>query len=58
MIQLTPHTPSVRAQLVARRTYQRPLTAEGTVFETWEQTVDRVIGHQKWLWERARRAVV
>ena len=54
MIQLTPHTPSVRAQLVARRTYQRPLNAEGTVFETWEQTVDRVIGHQKWLWERAR----
>ena len=57
MIQLTPHTPSIRAQLVARRTYQRPLNAEGTVFETWEQTVDRVIGHQKWLWERARDGV-
>ncbi len=23
------------------------------MFETWEQTVDRVIGHQRWLWERA-----
>jgi adenosylcobalamin-dependent ribonucleoside-triphosphate reductase len=50
---ITPHTPSVRAQLVARRTYQRPLNVEGTVFETWEQTTDRVISHQRWLWERA-----
>ncbi len=44
---------SVRAQIVPRRTYNRPLNAEGTLFETWEQTVDRVIGHQRWLWERA-----
>ncbi len=44
---------SVRAQIVTRRTYNRPLNAEGTLFETWEQTVDRVIGHQRWLWERA-----
>jgi len=44
---------SVRAQIVTRRTYNRPLNSEGTLFETWEQTVDRVIGHQRWLWERA-----
>ncbi|CAB4139110.1 RTPR, ribonucleoside-triphosphate reductase, adenosylcobalamin-dependent [uncultured Caudovirales phage] len=47
-------TPTFRAQLVTRRTYNRPLNAEGTVFETWDQTVDRVIGHQRWLWERAQ----
>lgn len=42
--------PSIRAQVITRRTYNRP-TPDG--FETWEQTVDRVIGHQRWLWERA-----
>jgi len=26
----------------------------GTDFETWEQTIGRVISHQKWLWERAK----
>lgn len=46
--------PSFRAQLVTRRTYNRPLDEEGKTFETWEQTVDRVIGHQRWLWERAQ----
>lgn len=46
-------TPSLRAQVVTRRTYNRPLDEDGKVFETWEQTVDRVIGHQRWLWERA-----
>jgi ribonucleoside-triphosphate reductase len=45
---------STRAQIVTRRTYNRPLNAEGTEFETWDQTVDRVIGHQQWLWERAQ----
>lgn len=44
---------STRAEVIARRTYNRPLNDEGTVFETWEQTVDRVIGHQRWLWRRA-----
>lgn len=43
---------SFRSKVVTRRTYNRHLNAEGTVFETWEQTVDRVIGHQQWLWER------
>ena len=46
-------TPSARAQIITRRTYNRPLDEEGTKFETWEQTVDRVIEHQAWLWERA-----
>ncbi len=46
---------SLRSQLLIRRTYSRPLDDAGTVFETFEQTVDRVIGHQKWLWERAKK---
>ena len=41
---------SVRAQVITRRTYNRPLN-EG--YETWEQTVARVIEHQRWLWTRA-----
>lgn len=40
--------------MVRRRTYSRPLDNEGRRFETWEQTVDRVIGHQRWLWTRAK----
>lgn len=44
---------SLRSKLITRRTYNRPLNDEGTVFETFEQTVDRVIGHQEWLWNRA-----
>lgn len=47
------NNPSLRAQLITRRTYNRPLDDQGTVFETWEQTVARVIEHQTWLWERA-----
>jgi adenosylcobalamin-dependent ribonucleoside-triphosphate reductase len=47
--------PSVRANVVTRRTYSRPLDEAGTLFETWPQVVDRVISHQKWLWERARK---
>jgi ribonucleoside-triphosphate reductase len=45
---------STRAQIITRRTYNRPLNSEGTEFETWEQTIGRVISHQKWLWERAK----
>jgi len=45
---------SLRSKLLARRTYNRPLDDQGKRFETWEQTIDRVIGHQKWLWERAK----
>lgn len=46
-------TPSTRAQIVTRRTYNRVLDPDNNIFESWEQTVDRVIGHQRWLWERA-----
>lgn len=46
-------TPTDRAMAIALRTYHRPL--EGTSqLETWEQVVDRVVSHQKWLWVRAK----
>jgi ribonucleoside-triphosphate reductase len=45
---------STRAQVITRRTYNRPLNKKGTKFETWEQTIGRVIAHQVWLWERAK----
>ena len=44
-------TPSIRAQVITRRTYNRP-TPWG--YETWEQTVARVIEHQRWLWQRSK----
>ena len=47
---------SARAEIITRRTYNRPKNEEGTVFETWEETIDRVIGHQEWLWKRAKKA--
>ena len=47
--------PSVRAQVITRRTYNRPVDDTGRNFETWEQTIERVIDHQQWLWERAVR---
>ena len=46
--------PSVRAQVITRRTYSRPLDDKDETYETWEQTIDRVIEHQKWLWTRAK----
>lgn len=49
---------SLRSQLLLRRTYNRPLDDEGKKFETFEQTVDRVIGHQKWLWERSKKGAL
>ena len=45
---------SVRSQVVTRRTYNRPLDAEGLQFESWEDTCNRVIEHQQWLWSRAK----
>lgn len=50
---MTIANPSLRAQLITRRTYNRPTDDSGKNFETWEQTVDRVISHQQWLWDRA-----
>lgn len=47
--------PSVRADVITRRTYSRPY--EDGTFETWDQTIARVIGHQEWLWVRARNGV-
>ena len=44
---------STRAQVITRRTYNRPVNDAGTKFETWADTVARVIDHQQWLWERA-----
>lgn len=44
---------STRAQIITRRTYNRPKNDQGTQFQSWRQTVDRVIGHQQWLWQRA-----
>jgi len=46
--------PSIRASIIEARTYLRPLDDQGTVFETPEQAADRIIGHQRWLWERAK----
>ena len=43
---------STRAQVVTRRTYNRP--KDDGSFESWEETVDRVINHQAWLWVRAK----
>lgn len=43
----------IRAEVVTRRTYARPLPENPEMFETWDQTVDRVIKHQSWLWDRA-----
>lgn len=46
-------TVSTRAQVITRRTYNRPISDDGKQFETWQDTVGRVIDHQAWLWERA-----
>lgn len=45
---------TTRARIITRRTYNRPLDNDETKFETWEQTIARVIEHQRWLWKRAR----
>jgi hypothetical protein len=46
--------PSARAHALTRRSYNRALDDAGTKFETYPMTTDRVIGHQRWLWERAQ----
>jgi len=43
--------PSARARAVFQRTYSRPL--ENGKSETFEQVMDRVVSHQRWLWARA-----
>lgn len=46
-------TVSTRAQVITRRTYNRPISDDGMHFESWKDTISRVIDHQAWLWERA-----
>jgi len=55
---VTTANPSLRAQLITRRTYNRPTDDSGKNFESWGQTVDRVIDHQRWLWDRAGASTV
>lgn len=45
--------PTARAMATALRTYHRPIREGDSLLETWDQVVDRVVGHQRWLWERA-----
>ena len=44
---------SARADIITRRTYSRPYEDGTDKFETWDDTCQRVIAHQAWLWERA-----
>lgn len=43
---------SARAKAITRRTYNRP--KEDGNFESWDETIDRCMDHQTWLWERAK----
>lgn len=45
--------PTSRAVATALRSYHRPIKEGETLLESWEQVVDRVVYHQRWLWERA-----
>lgn len=45
--------PTARAMATALRTYHRPVQEGDTLLESWDQVVDRVVCHQRWLWERA-----
>ncbi|MFQ5728986.1 MAG: ribonucleoside-triphosphate reductase, adenosylcobalamin-dependent [Waddliaceae bacterium] len=45
--------PTARAMATALRTYHRPIREGETTLESWEHVVERVISHQRWLWERA-----
>ena len=44
--------PTIRAQATAYRTYHR--IKEDGLPENWNDVVNRVIKHQRWLWERAQ----
>lgn len=50
--------PSVRAKILERRTYLRPVDGQEDKFETVEQHYDRMVDHQRWLWERAKGGMV
>jgi adenosylcobalamin-dependent ribonucleoside-triphosphate reductase len=44
--------PTSRAFATSLRTYHRPIKEGDSRLESWSQVVDRVIQHQRWLWER------
>lgn len=48
------HVNEVRSQIIYQRTYSREIPVDSGNFENWEDTIERVIQHQKWLWERAQ----
>lgn len=45
--------PTARAMATSLRTYHRPVQEGDSLLESWDQVVDRVVCHQRWLWERA-----
>lgn len=45
--------PTARAVATTLRTYHRPIKEDDFRLESWSQVVDRVVQHQRWLWERA-----
>ncbi|MBA3816647.1 MAG: ribonucleoside-triphosphate reductase, adenosylcobalamin-dependent [Parachlamydiaceae bacterium] len=45
--------PTARAMATALRTYHRPIKEGDSLLESWDQVVERVVSHQRWLWERA-----
>lgn len=45
--------PTARAMATALRTYHRPIKEGDIRLESWNQVIDRVTSHQRWLWERA-----
>lgn len=50
---MTVPEPTARAMATSLRTYHRPVKEGSKELETWEQVIDRVTSHQRWLWERA-----
>lgn len=46
---------SLRAKLIERRTYLRPIDDSGEIFETQDQAIDRQIEHQHYLWTNAKK---
>ncbi len=45
--------PTSRANATSLRTYHRPTKEGENLLESWEQVVERIVVHQRWLWERA-----
>lgn len=45
--------PTARAMATALRIYHRPVKEGDSLLESWDQVVERVVSHQRWLWERA-----